>query len=326
VKVTIVIVTYGDRFIYLKQVIKSASIQNIEKIIIISNGASRNTLNGIQDLKKEIKISLHLIDLKENTGSASGFYHGIKYAYDNGAEFIWLLDDDNMPLDEALQALKLFWNDCKELKKPIALLSYRDDRKVFKKALIDKNPRAMLGRDNSFLGFHIFDLVKRIAKKNNVEYDGQSQSNLNYGQVLVAPYGGLFFHRSLIELIGFPDKRYFLYGDDYDFSYRITKNNGFIFLVMDSLIKDLETSFHLKQGKEGIFKNRFLKTDSKDKIFFATRNGIWFENNFVTNNFMYYLNSFAYIMLTFVILTVNYKHLWKFIYILKGTQAGFKKW
>lgn len=325
-KVTIVIVTYSDRFIYLKEVIKSASLQNIEKIIVVSNGSSRNTLNGIQDLKKQIKnVSLHLIDLKENTGSASGFYHGIKYAYDHDSEFIWLLDDDNLPIEGALQGLRLFWNQYEGLKNQIALLSYRDDRKVFKKAVIDKNPRAMLGRDNSFLGFHIFDLVERIAKKNNVEYDGQSQSNLNYGQVLVAPYGGLFFHRSLIELIGFPDKRYFLYGDDYDFSYRITKNNGFIFLVMDSLIKDLETSFHLKQGKEGIFKNRFLKTDSKDKIFFATRNGIWFENNFVTNKFIYFFNSLTYLTLTFVILIINYRHFWKFEYILKGTLKGFKK-
>ena len=56
------------------------------------------------------------------------------------------------------------------------------------------------------------------------------------------PYGGLFFHRSIIDIIGLPDTNYFLYGDDFDFSYRITKKGGKIFLVTQSVIEDLEKS------------------------------------------------------------------------------------
>ena len=60
--------------------------------------------------------------------------------------------------------------------------------------------------------------------------------------------------------------------------------------MLNSLIKDLETSFHLKHRTSKIIDSRFLKTNSKDKIFYATRNGIWFEKNFVTNKFVYFLN------------------------------------
>ncbi|CDF81219.1 glycosyltransferase (GT2) [Formosa agariphila KMM 3901] len=316
-KVTVVTVTYGNRFTFLKEVIDSSLSQLVDEIIIVSNGSDEYSINQIRNLVA-VNTSIKLIDLKENTGSANGFYQGLNEAYNTGAEFIWILDDDNKPKANALSELKLFWQSNTNLKKNnTALLSYRLDRELYKKAIQSKDPFKMLGSQNSFLGFNILD---KFSQKETTPLD----TSINYGEVSVAPYGGLFFHRKLIDTIGLPDINYYLYGDDYDYSYRISKNKGKIYLVLSSVLEDLEKSFHLKSSQKRLLSNRFIKTDSKNKIFYAVRNGIKFEQNFVDNKVVYILNAIIYLVLTFVILLFNYKHFWKLKYVLKGVMASIK--
>ena len=104
-----VTVTYGDRAKYLTQVIASLIDQGVDTIVIVSNGSESNSLAQIRELT-HIHSCIALLDLGENTGSANGFSKGIAYAYDHGADFIWLLDDDNKPEKGALDVLVRYWD------------------------------------------------------------------------------------------------------------------------------------------------------------------------------------------------------------------------
>ncbi|MFI0429726.1 glycosyltransferase [Mariniflexile sp. HMF6888] len=315
-----VTVTYGDRFKYLKQVIDSLLEQKIDKILIVSNGSNENSLNKTKELVRKTN-NIELIDLKSNTGSANGFYQGIKYAYDKGAEYIWLLDDDNKPTKNSLKILKEERVNLinKYTNESLALLSYRNDRKIYSDAIDLINPRLMLGVNNSFLGFSLFNNIESLFKTKKPKVVTQKDR----GIVAVAPYGGLFFHRDLISKIGFPDISYFLYGDDYDFTYRITKTGGKIFLIKKSKIIDLEKSFHLIKNKR--FNTRYFNTDSKERIFYSVRNGIVFEQNFVSNKSIYLINASFYLLTVLLILFFYPKQLWKFKYIVKGVHSAIKK-
>jgi GT2 family glycosyltransferase len=315
-----VIVTYGDRFRYLKQVVDSLVEQGVEKIVIISNGSDKMSLIKIKKLKSELNC-IHLIILDKNTGSANGFCVGIDFAHKSNADFIWLLDDDNYPKKDALNFLTEAWIDlAKEFEnKKLALLSYRNDRKIYSDAINLGKPNLMLGSQNSFLGFDFFIRLKKTLFKTTTKVLTKDQ-----GVVAVAPYGGLFFHKDLVTEIGLPDKSYFLYGDDYEYTFRITKNNGKIVLIMKSEIKDLEKSFHLIK-KGGILNTRYFNTESKDRIFYSVRNGIIFEQNFVSNLLIYILNSFIYLTLVFVLMLLKPKQMWKFKYIIKGIFSAIKK-
>jgi len=311
-----VIVTYGDRFQYLEQVIGSLIKERIDRIVIVSNGLTKNTLKQIKELQTLLKC-IDIVALKKNTGSANGYAVGITQAIQNGADYIWLLDDDNKPSKGSLDILKKELNlpEFDKFKNIKALLSYRKDRTQFADAIDLGIPDIMLGNHNSFLGFDIFskkikkDFVKNIKQK---------------GFVAVAPYGGLIFHKDLIEEIGLPNKNFFLYGDDYDFSYRITKKGGLIYLIKESRIVDLETSFHLKKYK-GKFQTRYFKTNSKDKIFYSVRNGIIFEQNFVKNKIKYFINKWVYLTLLFMVMLIKRKHFWKFNIIMQGVKSSHKK-
>lgn len=50
-------------------------------------------------------IHIYYVRMNENVGGAGGFYEGIKSAYRDGYYWLWLMDDDTMPNEQALEKL-----------------------------------------------------------------------------------------------------------------------------------------------------------------------------------------------------------------------------
>jgi hypothetical protein len=67
-----------------------------------------------------------------------------------------------------------------------------------------------------------------------------------------------------------------LYGDDTEFSYRITAAGGEIVLVCNALIKDLETSWNVKSRFSSSF-DQWLSGESDMRAFYSARNQAHFE-------------------------------------------------
>ena len=60
----------------------------------------------IKNLTDGQPIKLRYIRMHENTGGAGGFHEGVKRAYEKGYDWLWLMDDDAEPYENALQLLK----------------------------------------------------------------------------------------------------------------------------------------------------------------------------------------------------------------------------
>lgn len=307
-KVCSVIVTYGDRFHLLKQVIDACLREGIDKIIVVDNASVENSRKQLQELEKKLD-KLEVIYFDENKGSAGGYKAGLKRAYEcEECEYIWLLDDDNEPQKNSLRVLKGFWkkyeNDNKE--ENLCLLSYRPDRVAYKEAIMTQNPNLVLGRKNSFLGFHIIDLpikVARVIKRKIGIKTFKENPNIKSGQVSVAPYGGMFFHKKLIDKIGYPKEEYFVYADDHEWSYRITKNGGKIILLLDSLVEDIDTSWNIKSSTQIPFIN-YLFYGTDFRVYYAIRNRTYFEiNSLVNNRLIYFINKFLFVN---ILISINF--------------------
>lgn len=313
-----VLVTYKDRSKYFKKVIQKLNeFQEVSAIVLVDNGITGNSITELGNLQNNCK-KLTVVSQGYNSGSAKGFKDGILESLKKKVDFIWLLDDDNLPNENTLKALTNNIDRVKSLTNNniFSLLSYRPDRKIYKKAIQSNNPYAMLGGNNAFLGFNLMD---RLKKREVIKYN----ENIKIGKVAVAPYGGMFFHKSLLNEIGMPDERFFVYADDHEFSYRITKNKGSIFLILKSQLQDLEKSFHLKKSKK-ILNTRFSSTNSKDAIYFSVRNNIYFEKNFVTNKVIYKINKITYIFILFLMMILNPMQFWKFPVIIKAIKDSGK--
>jgi glycosyltransferase involved in cell wall biosynthesis len=127
--VTAIIVTYGNRFYFLKQSIKAAFTEGVKKIIVVDNGSPEENKQKLQAYEKQNNKIMKVLYLNDNYGSAGGYKRGLQEAYvDKECEYIWLLDDDNVPSQGALKELISVWTSLEIDKKEetIALLSRRE--------------------------------------------------------------------------------------------------------------------------------------------------------------------------------------------------------
>lgn len=155
------------------------------------------------------------------------------------------------------------------------------------------NPKKVFTTKNAFLGWHFKDIFAKLVRKlkRNVPFEGEFVESQT---VPFGPYGGLFFERDLLDIIGLPKVEFFLYCDDYEYTHRINKQLGKIFLIPTSRIEDIDQTWFVKE-RAGFFKS-FLTSPSSYRIYYSIRNRVYFENkNFVRNKIMYNINKFIFL-------------------------------
>ena len=283
----VVTVTYGNRWHLLHQTLTAVFNEGIRSAIVVDNGSQDSI---IENAIKEFGGKVHVVTLPTNTGSANGYKIGVEEALKTDANYFWLLDDDNKPLHGSLNNL-LLANQFLGLNEQCALLSLRRDRLEYVSAA--KSGRAGFFINNSFMGFHFKDAFLKIAD----QLLGQKTPSDSFRFPLVsidyAPYGGFFFHRNWVNIIGLPDENYFLYGDDHEYTSRIISHGGSIYLCSNSEVLDLETSWHLQRQKLPSF---FSTSGSDDKVFYSIRNRVYFEKErLISNHFIYSINKIFFI-------------------------------
>jgi|TARA_B110000908_G_scaffold171900_1_gene236443 GT2 family glycosyltransferase len=301
-------VTYGDRSIYLYQNVDKLLNEGFCNIYVLFNGVNAKL---VMDAKKryEDKKVVFIVS-KKNTGSAGGYYRLLKYIlkYDD-CDRVLLLDDDNLVPDKFLEkATKI----CK-LSKDIYYFN-RPDRALPFKAYLEKKPKKIFGDDSNFLGRTIFK-IRNIDEKNYT------------GDLLAAPYGGLLLPRSALEVNVFPDTDFFLYADDYDYTFRLCTDAKFnITLVNEPEIKDLEKSYHLKGRSRSLLRNRYHYA-SGQQLFFSVRNQIFLslrESSFLP---LFFANVILFSMIYLLQFFLNFQLKKAFIFlkaVFKGLLWGLR--
>lgn len=324
-----VMVTYGDRIDLLQQVIAELLHQPVGHIIVVSNNAMESSRQRLMQLEQRLNGKLRTIYLEENTGSAKGYTIGMQQALKcPSCEFVWLLDDDNMPQRGALDALIAAWgtipgNDPEE---NIALVSYRGDVGISRLSLSGYDCMKLIKRNNYFLRFHIKDICARFVAR--YYWMGRHQPSKQKYPVIRVPYagyGGLFFHRRLIDAIGYPREDYYLYVDDHEFTYRLTKRGGMILLVPTSKIDEIDKSWLYTPPGEAAILPTFLRGDDLGRLYYTVRNNIIFDReNFNYNHLAYSVNKCAYLSYLKII-SLLYRKKRHYETILKAVSDGEKK-
>lgn len=305
------IVTYSDRFHLVKTVIESCRSEGIHRILVVDNNSDVTSKEQLRIYESENRDYVKVIYLNENIGSSGGFKVGLQEIYkESDCDFIWLLDDDNKPEKGSFKTLMEFWknSDVKDKNKKLALLSYREARTSYREAIMRSKPYLVVNSANSFLGFHIQELpqkVIRVLKRRMNKKVYKEDTSIRSGKIALAPYGGLFIHKDILEVIGYPDEKFFVYNDDHDWSYRITENKGAIYLLLDSIVRDIDESWDKKSNKESKFD--ILGKDNSFRTYYSVRNRIFFEKKYlITSDFFYKLNLYTF------------KFLYKIMAFLKG--------
>lgn len=292
-KVAAAVVTYNRKDELIKN-IESMLSQTylVDKYFIIDNHGNDNTKETLKEkgfLDNEI---IEYIYLPENIGGAGGFYTAVKLAYENGYDCICLMDDDGRAANANMME---------------ELIS---NANIIKK----DNPCYMLnslvyGFDKNTLAFGLKGGIK--TKKEVLEKKDERGLIKN----TINPFNGTLVSKELIKKIGFPNKDFFIKGDEQDYFYRALKNGAFVATIVDSeyMHPILKRTAIKILGKE-----YYSSTEAPWKEYYRARNFTYmFKNNkepkkYIRQNLKQILWAIRY----------NKKKLKTVIMILKGWKDG----
>lgn len=122
-----------------------------------------------------------LVITQENVGGAGGFKRAIDEAYQRGASWIWCMDDDGRPTENCLEHLALGLSPDVPYRAP---------------SLVDHAG-----------GMHFEDKFNSSSLK-TIGFCG-------------GPFNGILFHRSIVDEVGLPNERFFIWGDEYEYITRM---------------------------------------------------------------------------------------------------------
>jgi GT2 family glycosyltransferase len=293
-----VTVTYGNRSDFVARLAERLMSVNVYKLIIIDNGSPADNKARLRDLAAVYPSKLEVISLAENTGSAGGFKKGLLAAEAwPDCDFIWLLDDDNLPDFDALKQLLLAYQ---RLNENCCLVSLRKNRILYRKIFNESDVKRKFNPYNSFINYSLFHWFRKKFLY------GRKKGTLI--PIPYAPYGGMFFHKQLLQSIGYPMDEMYLYRDDHEYSHRIVKAGLKIYLNRESTIEDMEVSWHGRR-KYRFFSRFMIAVDGEEtKAYFLIRNSIFFERKyFVTNRLEYAINRFIYTVIFYSLCILSNK-------------------
>src|SRR5256885_7130786 len=75
--------------------------QPADRVLVVDNASTDGTREMVERDHPEVDV----LALPTNEGGAGGFHEGMRRAYEDGAEWMWLTDDDTIPRADALEEL-----------------------------------------------------------------------------------------------------------------------------------------------------------------------------------------------------------------------------
>lgn len=205
-KVIAIVVTYNRKELLAENInaLKNQTYNNFD-ILIIDNASTDGTEGYI---KPYLNNNITYINTGENLGGAGGFAVGIKKALEEKYDYAWIMDDDTVPTENALYSLI--------------------------------NKANILNDKFSFLGSLVKWTDGKICVMNKHEilktwYNEFESIYNNLVPVVASSFVSMFINLKDARKVGIPITKFFIYGDDWEYSERLkTQQPGY--LDMDSVV------------------------------------------------------------------------------------------
>ena len=235
-RVCAVIVTYNRKAL-LRECLKAVLSQTRppDHVLVVDNASTDGTPEMLQEEFPQVEV----LRLPENQGGAGGFHEGMKRAYEQGVDWLWLMDDDTIPKAKALEAL---------LEAARLPLDPRPRVLASRQLLPNGLPHPTTAFVNPTDPRHPFRWLRLRPR---------------YRPIRWALFTSVLLHRSLVEEHGLPHKAFFIWEDDLEYTARALRR-GLGLQVRDSEV------IHKSASKPYI-----SATTGENRLFYGVRNRIW---------------------------------------------------
>ena len=163
-----------------------------ERVLVVDNASS----DGTEEMVRQEFPATELLSLGANEGSAGGFHEGMKRAHAEGAEWIWLMDDDTIPEPAALaELLGALPRLTPELPSMLVSKTLWTDGRV-----------------------HPMNTPWPYRKSPERMFEGAARGLM---PLRSATWVSLLVHRGAVDRHGLPLKHFFIWSDDIDYTGRV---------------------------------------------------------------------------------------------------------
>ena len=277
-----VVVTYNRKDL-LKENIEALLQQNEDlDILIIDNASTDGTDELVQSYSTSGRLKYY--NTGENRGGAWGFNRGMRMATELGYKYIWVMDDDCIPLPDALHELK--------------------------------SAAASLNDQFGFLSSHVLwkdgsTCVMNIPRETVFRKVKSFDSDL--AEIKMASFVSLFLKSSTVKEYGLPIKDFFIWTDDWEFTRRISMHEN-CYLVNSSKV------IHKSNSNIGAD----ISSDAPDRLeryYYLYRNDVYMYRREGLRGFLYEILRLGYHSAK-ILFKAKDGGIIRFKKIIEGTKAG----
>ena len=314
-------VTYGNRGSLIEKTVRTAQASGIKHFCIVDNGSTKESKKVLRKLATDPFIKV--ITMKCNMGSSLGFKTAIQGVESiSEVKYVFCLDDDNLiSFDTPGILLNRICSG-----EVLFCLRYYDKDFLMKtdKELEVKRLENFILNKNSYSYFSLakmFPMIKEFFIK-RVPNEKKRYRMVCGGQ------GGMFFHKSIINRVGYQDTDYFLYYDDIEYSYRMHKLGLKLYMIPECEITDQETTL-VNSGVKSYFQISSILENIRNmnnmKLHYGYRNRVVLEYKLITNHILYNINRSIVKCLIFPVIKILYYMKYKEINRIKEIEAAIKE-
>jgi rhamnopyranosyl-N-acetylglucosaminyl-diphospho-decaprenol beta-1,3/1,4-galactofuranosyltransferase len=241
-----VVVTYNRKDL-LSHCLRALQEQTrpVDSILVVDNLST----DGTRELLAADFPDIEVLALPENIGGAGGFYQGMKHAFEQGHDWLWIMDDDGRPAADCLEKL----------------LEHEQPHRVL----------VPLQKDS---GGTIYGVWKWTGLPTGATEEALvSGANAVTGPIVFSFVGPLISRR-VVEQVGLPQQELFIRLDDVEYSLRILKRRPQLEIVAVTDAIFHHGSHSVTREVSFLGRRSYRSNDAAWKTYYQTRNSLWTLN------------------------------------------------
>lgn len=247
---TIVVVTYNRSGLLTRLLTSIAEMDpKPGHVVIVDNASIDDTTEVVEGFRDRIGTTIVYRRLDTNTGGSGGFSAGVESAYELGSEWLWLMDDDVEVLPDGLARMGA-WGE---------------------------RFQSVQGRRYDYDGSEFYWQYRlSIPLGIPIPFAPSSFDASGFKEMNSGCFEGMFIHRDVVQKIGLPDPRFFIYWDDSVYGWLASLHTTSV-AVEDFVLKRTR---EIKQWDMGL---RHLNASSDTYRYYIMRNRGYMKHYFQHN-------------------------------------------